>query len=63
MVLLAPCLWMLPEYENLKDPEARFRNKPLDLITNKEAMEVVEKRAKIISKLRRELEEEGYVEV
>jgi lysyl-tRNA synthetase class II len=20
MTLLAPCLWMLPEYENLKDP-------------------------------------------
>lgn len=63
LVLLAPCLWMLPEYESLKDHEARFRNKPLDLLTNKSSVDVIRKRAKVISTLRNSLEKEGYIEV
>jgi lysyl-tRNA synthetase class 2 len=54
---------MLPEYESLKDPEARFRNRPLDFITNKSSLEIVKKRAKAISTLRNQLELEGFVEV
>jgi len=32
--VLSPCLWMLPEYNSLKDSEVRYRKKHLDLITN-----------------------------
>ena len=55
IVILSPCMWMLPEYEALKDQETRYRNKCLDLISNSSSMEIVKKRAKIMSSLRRQL--------
>ena len=54
---------MLPEYDTLKDRETRYRHKSLDLISNPESMDVLKKRAKILSSLRRQLEEKGFLEV
>ena len=53
--MVSPCLWMLPEYESLKDHEIRYRNKHVDLITNADAVRLVKLRSKIISSLRQEL--------
>ena len=52
IVLLAPCLHMLPEYENLKDQETRYRKRHLDMITNPEAIRKLRVRAKVIQFLR-----------
>jgi lysyl-tRNA synthetase class 2 len=37
VILLAPCFHMLPEEDNLKDVEIKYRKRYLDLITNKDA--------------------------
>lgn len=50
--VVSPCLWMLPEYDSLKDLEIRYRNKHVDLITNADAVKLVKLRSKIISSLR-----------
>lgn len=52
VVLLAPCLRMLPEYEKLKDVEVRYRKRHLDMITNPDAIKKLKTRAKIIQFLR-----------
>ena len=61
--IVSPCLWMLPEYESLRDNEIRFRNKHLDLITNHQALEFIKMRSRMISTLRSELEKREYLEV
>ncbi len=62
--LLTKSIRPLPEkWHGLKDVEVRFRQRYLDLIANPENREVFVKRARIISSIRRFLDERGYLEV
>jgi lysyl-tRNA synthetase, class II len=62
--LLAKSLRPPPEkHHGLTDVETRHRMRELDLMANEEAREVFMTRAKVISALRRELDEAGFVEV
>ena len=62
--LLAKSLRPPPEkHHGLKDVETRFRHRELDLIANEEARELFIARAKVISAIRRFLDDAGFVEV
>lgn len=62
--LLAKCLRPLPEkFHGLTDTDTRYRKRYLDLIVNPEIKEVFEKRSKIITTLRHELEKLDFIEV
>ncbi len=62
--LLTKALRPLPEkWHGLSDPEIRYRQRYLDLISNPEILQKFLKRAKLISSMRRFLDERGYVEV
>ncbi len=62
--LLTKSLLPLPEkFHGLKDTELRYRQRYVDLIVNPEVKDVFVKRSKIISVIRRVLDEEGYLEV
>ncbi len=62
--LLAKALRPLPEkWHGLKDPELRYRRRYLDLISNPDVTKVFLDRSKIISRIRRLLDDRGYVEV
>lgn len=61
---LSKILLSLPEkWHGLEDVETRYRQRYLDLIANPEVRDTFVTRAKIISSLRRQLEERGFVEV
>jgi lysyl-tRNA synthetase class 2 len=61
---LSKTLLAMPEkWHGLEDVEIRYRQRYLDLIANPESRKVFETRAKIVSSLRRQLEERGYIEV
>ena len=61
---LTKALRPLPEkFHGLSDPEIRYRQRYLDLISNPEVLQKFLKRAKVISLMRRFLDERGYVEV
>ena len=61
---LSKTLLAMPEkFHGLEDVETRYRQRYLDLIANGESREVFVKRAKLISSLRRQLEERGFIEV
>jgi lysyl-tRNA synthetase class 2 len=62
--LLAKSLRPPPEkHHGLTDVETRFRFRELDLIANEEARELFVTRAKVISAVRRFLDDEGFIEV
>jgi len=62
--LICKSLKPLPEkWHGLKDPDLRYRQRELDLITNPEVRETFIKRSKIISGIRMFLDERGYLEV
>jgi len=62
--ILGKALRPLPEkWHGLADVEARYRQRYLDLMANPESRSVFEMRARIISSLRRFLEERGFLEV
>ncbi len=62
--LLAKCLHPLPEkWHGIRDVEVRYRQRYLDLIANPESRRVFLLRSRIISELRRFLEENGFIEV
>ncbi len=62
--LLAKSLRPPPEkYHGLSDVETRFRQRELDLIANEDSREVFLARARIVSAIRRFLDDEGFVEV
>jgi lysyl-tRNA synthetase class 2 len=62
--LLAKSLRPPPDdYHGLSDVETRFRRRELDLIANQETRELFLARARIISAVRRALDEDGFVEV
>ena len=61
--LLTKSLLPLPEkYHGIKDQEIKYRKRYLHLIVDKEARAVFKTRSKIISELRKILEEKGFIE-
>ena len=64
MMILAPCLHDLPSsFYGVEDKDARYTNRSLDLIVNKDVRSIFVKRSKIISYLRRFLEDREFMEV
>ncbi|MCL2528082.1 MAG: lysine--tRNA ligase [Defluviitaleaceae bacterium] len=64
VVLLAKSLQVLPEkYHGLRDHEARYRQRYLDLIVNPEIKDVFIKRTAIIKAIRAFLDGRGFLEV
>jgi lysyl-tRNA synthetase class 2 len=64
LTLLQKSLRPLPDkWHGLADVEQRSRRRYLDLMVNEEAMEVALTRARIVSELRRQFEQRGFVEV
>lgn len=64
IALLTKSLRPLPEkFHGLHDVELRYRKRYLDTIVNDESREVFIKRARIVSAIRRFLDERGFVEV
>ncbi|MBR3132735.1 MAG: lysine--tRNA ligase [Clostridia bacterium] len=62
--LLSKSLRPLPEkFHGLKDPDLRYRQRYTDLIVNPEVKESFVLRSKIISSIRKILEDKGYLEV
>jgi lysyl-tRNA synthetase class 2 len=64
LTLLTKTINPPPEkWAGLQDVEERHRKRYLDLIVNRERREVFRKRARIVSTMRRVLDERGYLEV
>lgn len=64
VTLISKAIRPMPEkYHGLQDVEVRFRKRHLDLIANEEVKDIFVKRAKIISSIRRTLDDKGYLEV
>ena len=64
VTLLSKSLRPLPEkFHGLKDTDLRYRQRYTDLIVNPEVRKTFELRSKIISNIRKILDEEGYLEV
>lgn len=63
-ILLTKSLLPLPEkYHGLKDTDLRYRQRYLDLIMNPEVRDTFIKRSKIITAIRKYLENLGFIEV
>ncbi len=64
LTFLSKILLTMPEkWHGLEDVEIRYRQRYLDLIANPESQKIFVTRARVISSLRRQLEERGFVEV
>ncbi len=64
VVLLSKSLRPLPEkFHGLKDPELRYRQRFVDLIVNPDVRDTFVKRSRIISEIRRRLDDQGFLEV
>ena len=64
IVLLTKSLQILPnKFQGLKDTEARYRRRYVDLIVNPDGREAFVMRAKIIKEIRRFMDERGFLEV
>ena len=64
LAMLAKALRPPPEkYHGLQDVETRYRQRYLDLIANAEAKEVLRTRSKIVSAMRRFMDDRGFLEV
>ena len=62
--LICKSLKPLPEkWHGLKDPDLRYRQREVDIITNPEVKETFLKRSRIISSIREFLDNKGYIEV
>lgn len=62
--VLTKSLSPLPDkFHGLQDTNKRYRNRHLDMIVNKSVKDTLIKRARIVSSIRRALDEQGYVEV
>lgn len=62
--VLAPCLINLPDDKiGIKNPDLRASKRHLDLIANPESYTIFKMRSRIISKLRRFLENKNFIEV
>ncbi len=62
-VMAAKALRPLPTEHKPLSPEARVRQRYLDLVVNPEAREIVRTKAAVLKSLRATLDERGYVEV
>ena len=63
-VLLSKALHPLPEkWHGLRDVETRYRRRYLDLIANEEARNIIGTRSRIVSAMRRFLDDQGFLEV
>ena len=61
---LSKALLPLPEkWHGLQDKEQRYRQRYLDLISNSEVLKTFQTRSRIVSAVRRFMEEQGYLEV
>jgi lysyl-tRNA synthetase class 2 len=64
MKILVPCLHDLPKsFFGIEDKDNRYSNRYLDLIVNKDVRPIFVKRSKVISFLRRYLEDKDFMEV
>ncbi len=64
VVLLSKSLQILPEkYHGLTDTDIRYRQRYVDLIMNADVKETFMKRSKVISAIRRYLDNQGFMEV
>jgi len=64
ITLLAKSLRPLPEkFHGLKDPDLRYRQRFVDLIVNPEVRDTFRKRSRIITEIRRRMDEMGFIEV
>ncbi len=64
ITVLSKGMHPLPEkYHGLRDTETRYRQRYLDLIANRENMDVFRLRSRVISGIRRFLDERGFLEV
>ncbi len=64
ITLLSKALRPLPDkYHGLTNIEQRYRQRSLDLISNKESFDRFVNRSKIISEIRRYLDGQGFIEV
>ncbi|MGN0585983.1 MAG: lysine--tRNA ligase [Oscillospiraceae bacterium] len=64
ITLLSKSLLPLPEkWHGLKDQDMRYRQRYVDLIVNPDVAETFKKRSKIISSIRRYLDDQGFMEV
>ena len=64
LAMLSKALRPPPEkYHGLQDVETRYRQRYLDLIANDEAKEVLRTRSKIVSAMRRFMDDRGFLEV
>lgn len=62
--LLTKAVCLLPEkFHGLTDMEARYRQRYLDMIMNRDVMDVFKTRSKIVSAVRRFFEDKGFLEV
>ena len=61
---LSKALLPLPEkWHGLQDKEQRYRQRYLDLVSNGEVLKTFQTRSRIVSAVRRYMEDEGYLEV
>lgn len=63
VVLLAPCLHMLPAHSGLKDAETRYRKRYLDLLFNSSTRALFHTRCQIVHFVRTFLASKGFLEV
>ena len=64
VILLTKSLQILPEkFHGLTNTELRYRQRYVDLIMNDEVKETFVKRSKILSSIRRYLDDQGFLEV
>ncbi len=64
LCILSKSLRPLPEkWHGLRDVETRFRERYVDIISNDEVKDIFLKRTKIVSLIRKFLDDKGYIEV
>ena len=64
IVLLSKSLLPLPEkFHGLRDTDTRYRQRYVDLIVNPEVRDTFYKRSRILTEIRRYLDEKGFLEV
>ena len=64
VTLLSKSLNILPEkFHGLTNPDLRYRQRYVDLIMNQDVKETFRKRSKVISSIRRYLDDQGFMEV
>ncbi len=64
ITLLAKSLRPLPDkFHGIKDPEVKYRQRYTDFATNKESRDSIIIKSRIISEMRKILEEKGFIEI